>query len=176
MEDGRYTLEFMEKVKKVKSAEELQAAARQFGMEITEEQAQAYFGYFHIPSGKQNTEELSDQELENVSGGGCQTSVAGKKYVVVTSMTPCFTGQHEQNFPHEWYAFQSSEICALNSHVTHGQFANPYDPVYTKDNVGLRKLWSSYCCSWGEGGKRVPSCGDCRYLCFKGGLGYCGMS
>lgn len=166
-----FSAEMIERAKQCACADEILTMAREHGIEITPETANHYYACLHSDIG-----EIGDEELQNVSGGGCQTSVGGKKYVVVTSMTPCFTGQHEQNFPHEWYAFQSSEICALNSHVTHGQFANPYDPVYTKDNVGLRKLWSSYCCSWGEGGKRVHSCGDCRYLCFKGGLGYCGVS
>ena len=35
-------------------------------MEMTEEQAKAYFEQFHPVSG-----EISDDELENVAGGGC---------------------------------------------------------------------------------------------------------
>lgn len=65
MKDNRSTPEFMEKVKKVKSAEELQAAVKEFGMELTEEQAKACFDRLHAEG------EVADEELNSVVGGGC---------------------------------------------------------------------------------------------------------
>lgn len=48
------------------SPEELAALARAEGLAMTDEEARAYFAKLHPPVG-----ELSDDELEAVSGGGC---------------------------------------------------------------------------------------------------------
>ncbi len=58
--------ELIAKARKVKTPEELIALAKENGTEMTEESAKAYFGQLHPTSG-----ELSDEELDNVSGGGC---------------------------------------------------------------------------------------------------------
>lgn len=63
------TAEMIEKAKEAKNAEELLALAKENDVEMTEESANAYFEQLHPASG-----ELSDDELENVSGGGCHTS------------------------------------------------------------------------------------------------------
>ena len=60
------TSEIMEKAKQAKSAEELLVLAKENGMEMTDEQAKAYFAQLHPASG-----EIADDELENVAGGGC---------------------------------------------------------------------------------------------------------
>ena len=57
--------ELILKAKEASSAEELMALAKENGMEMTEEQAQAYFDVTH------KTGELADDELDNVAGGGC---------------------------------------------------------------------------------------------------------
>lgn len=54
--------------KQAKSAAELLAIAEENGIELTEEQAAAYF---EQPS---KSGEISDDELDNVSGGGCGSS------------------------------------------------------------------------------------------------------
>ncbi len=64
METG-YTPEIMEKAKTAKSAEELLALAKENDYPLTEEEAKAYFEQMNKPG------ELSDNELENVAGGGC---------------------------------------------------------------------------------------------------------
>lgn len=56
----------MEKAKQAKSADELLTIAKENGMEMTEEEAKAYYAQLHPVSG-----EIADDELENVSGGGC---------------------------------------------------------------------------------------------------------
>ena len=58
--------ELLEKAKQTKSAEELLALAKENKIEMTDEQAKAYFAQLHPASG-----EIADDELENVAGGGC---------------------------------------------------------------------------------------------------------
>ena len=62
------TPELIEQAKAAGSAEELMALAKENDMELTEEEGNAYFAQLHGTSG-----ELSDDELDNVSGGGCHT-------------------------------------------------------------------------------------------------------
>ena len=60
------TKELVAKAKEAKTPEELMALAKENGMELTEESAKAYFEAIHPEAG-----ELSDDELNNVAGGGC---------------------------------------------------------------------------------------------------------
>ena len=58
--------ELIAKAKQAKSPEELLALAKENGIELTEESAQAYFNQLNPKMG-----ELADDELDNVAGGGC---------------------------------------------------------------------------------------------------------
>ena len=58
--------ELLAKAKEMKTPEELMALAKENGVELTEESAAAYFDRLHPQTG-----ELSDDELDNVAGGGC---------------------------------------------------------------------------------------------------------
>ena len=58
------TKELVAKAKEAKTPEELMALAKENGVELTEESAAAYFDRLHPQTG-----ELSDSELDNVSGG-----------------------------------------------------------------------------------------------------------
>ena len=58
--------ELVNKARKAKSVEELLALAKENGIELTNEQAKEYFAQLNPPKG-----ELSDDELEDVAGGGC---------------------------------------------------------------------------------------------------------
>ena len=60
-----FTPEQITKAKAAKSAEELLAIAKENGLELTEEEAKKYFEQLHKEG------ELSDEELDNVAGGGC---------------------------------------------------------------------------------------------------------
>ena len=73
--------ELIAKAKETKTPEELAALANENGMEMTEESAKAYFEQLHPTSG-----ELSDDELENVAGGGCS---AGNRKLDFTAKTKC---------------------------------------------------------------------------------------
>ena len=58
--------ELIARAKKAKSSEELTALAKENGEELTEESAKEYFELLNPKTG-----ELSDDELDNVAGGGC---------------------------------------------------------------------------------------------------------
>lgn len=59
--------ELLETAKTAKTPEELMALAKENGVELTEETANTYFERLNPKTGG-----LSDDELNNVAGGGCQ--------------------------------------------------------------------------------------------------------
>ena len=61
--------ELIAKAKQAKTPEELLCLAKENDEEMTEESAKAYFDLLHPKTG-----EMSDDELDNVSGGGCRGS------------------------------------------------------------------------------------------------------
>ena len=61
--------EMIAKAREAKSVEELLALAKENEIELTTEQAKAFFAQLNPPKG-----ELSDDELDDVSGGGCGES------------------------------------------------------------------------------------------------------
>ena len=61
--------ELIAKAKEAKSPEELIALAKENSMEMTEETAKTYFDLLNPKTG-----ELSDDELDNVAGGGCYSA------------------------------------------------------------------------------------------------------
>lgn len=60
-----FTPELIEKARQAKSAEEILALAKEHGIEMSEEAAEAHFEKLS------GSGEMSDEELDNVSGGGC---------------------------------------------------------------------------------------------------------
>lgn len=132
-----------EKARQAKTADELLAIARENGAELTEEQANAYFERLN------KSGELSDDELDNVSGGGCQTKVGGEKHTVVTNHCKCFMGGR-------WEYFADDEI----PFGCHGAVMYVLKP----GAEGRGEIW---------GGVSNGCCGSCIHLGFKGGLGYC---
>ena len=71
MENKKITPEMLEKAKTAAGAEELALIAKEYGMEFTKEQAEAYYNRLHPP-----VRELADEELDSVAGGGCGGSEA----------------------------------------------------------------------------------------------------
>lgn len=63
--ENKITPEILEKAGQAKSAEELIALAEENGYPLDEERARKYFGQLN------RSGELSDEELDNVAGGGC---------------------------------------------------------------------------------------------------------
>ncbi len=82
----------LEKARKAKSKEDLMTLAKENSITLSDEEAENYLGSLKL-SLKQG--ELEDDELDDVSGG-CNTTVNGKKYVVVSSGVKCFTGFYEE--------------------------------------------------------------------------------
>ena len=74
-----YTQEMIEKARKAGSVEELLALAKENGYELSKEEAEEYFAQMH------KSGELSDEELENVSGGGCRKN----GHLVVSVLYSC---------------------------------------------------------------------------------------
>ena len=72
--------ELLQKAKDAKSAEELLSFAKENGVELTEDEAAEYFAQMH------KSGELSDEELDNVAGGGCHKK-DGR--LIVTLMHSC---------------------------------------------------------------------------------------
>lgn len=138
------TPELIEKARAARSAEELLALAKENDVEMTEESAAAYFAQLNPVSG-----ELSDDELDNVSGGGCKAS---NGHTIVTSELNCFTGQFVANYAC-YYKGTPDECTAW----------------LETSNLGLRKIWLAN--TSGDG-----RCGNCIHLQFKGGTGYCSKS
>lgn len=65
--ENEFTPEILEKAKAAKSVEELLALAKENGIDINEDGAKAYFEQLN------RSGEVSDEELNSVSGGGCFT-------------------------------------------------------------------------------------------------------
>lgn len=63
--ENKLTPELIEKAKAAETAEALLTLARENNIEMTEEEAQTTFEQLH------RSGELSDDELDNVAGGGC---------------------------------------------------------------------------------------------------------
>ena len=70
--------EVLEKGKAAKNPEELKAMAANEGWQMTDEEAASYFEELKELTGEKKTGELSDDELDNVSGGGCLRDVPGE--------------------------------------------------------------------------------------------------
>lgn len=88
--------ELVVKAKNAASVEEILQLAKENEVEITPECAQAYFAHLH------RTGALNDEELDNVSGGGCHHE--GK--LVVSALNYCDDwicercGKHQHNTIH----------------------------------------------------------------------------
>ena len=67
MAENKMTKEVLKAAKGTGSVEELQKLAKENGMELDAAQAEEMYARLHPV-----TQELSDDELDNVSGGGCE--------------------------------------------------------------------------------------------------------
>ena len=81
------TPELIESAKKAKSIEELLTLAKENGFELSEEEAKAYYEQIN------KTGELSDDELNNVAGGGCYTK-DGRLVVSALHICDDFSGRN----------------------------------------------------------------------------------
>lgn len=70
--------EMIMKGKNAKTVDELKTMAAQEGWNMCDDEAQAYFEEIQRFSANNQSSELSDDELDNVSGGGCLRDVPGE--------------------------------------------------------------------------------------------------
>ena len=144
-----FTPEMIEKAKTAQSAEALLDMAKAGGKELTAEEAKTYFEMLNPKTG-----ELSDDELDAVSGGGCKSKKSGR--TVVTNHCKCFTGQWESLIASK-YTEGTPGYSDFRSHTTWVRY----------DNETLRDTWFVH---------SPYKCGSCRYLEFEGATGVCGKS
>ena len=92
--------ELLEKARQANSPEELLALAKENDVELTQEQAEAYFDQMN------KSGELADDELDNVAGGTCYK---GKRPVVTVGNTCeywtcklCGDGKNMQSYRLHW--------------------------------------------------------------------------
>lgn len=130
--------ELIEQARNAKSVEELLALAKENCVEMTEEEAQIYFEQLHPAFG-----EISDNELDNVTGGACTVNEKGKSYTVVSSGLSCINGQYLSNI----------------------EFKGALCGYLRRDNLSLREAWACF--------SSPGKCGYCYYLEFDGTTGYC---
>ena len=116
-----FTPEQLTKAKAAKSAEELLALAKESGVEMTKAEADKDFAGLHCEG------ELSDDELDNVSGGGCQSNV----YISDTDHSFCHNYVHRSNG--ETFSERGSKYCKcgtckyLDIEIGKGAYCNDYD-------------------------------------------------
>ncbi len=134
------TEEMIAKAREAQSAEELLQLAKDNGMdEFTMEDAEDLYAQMHASG------EMSDEEMENVSGG-CSTTVDGQKYTVVSCGLKCFTGKWEDG-----------KAPAENYNRT----------IIRSDKTSLRSNWYMW-------SSTDNTCGTCIHLGFTKALtGYC---
>ena len=108
--------ELFEKAKAAKSAEELLSLAKANGVELTEEEAAEYFAQLN------KSGEISDEELDNVAGGGCHKK-DGR--LVVSMMYSCGQfickscgrpGEHKHHVGNIVTIYPSCELCKYCSY------------------------------------------------------------
>lgn len=116
--------ELLLKAKTAKNAEELLALAKENGMEMTEESAQAYFEQLNKKG------ELADDEIDNVAGGGCYHD---EKLVVTVGTNAC------ENFMCEKCGMRKTDggLGPITSHFS------PYSTALHVENCGAC-LWCKY--------------------------------
>ncbi len=130
------TEEMIAKVREAQSAEELLQLAKDNGMdEFTMQDAEDLYAQMHASG------EMSDEEMENVSGG-CSTKVNGQKYTVVSSGLKCFTGKWESGF--NGSACLRTDECATRK-LWQGSVLNLSNICGTCLHLGLTKALVGYC-------------------------------
>ena len=85
-----FTNEQLKKIFAAETADELIALAKAEGIDLTEEEIRAKFDAIHADAAKKEGE-LSDDELDNVAGGGCYSS-DGR--LIVTCGNTCVNWSH----------------------------------------------------------------------------------
>ncbi len=137
--------ELLKKAKEAKDEKELIEIAEKEGIELREEAASSIFKRLHSEG------ELSDDDLDSVSGGGCQQKINNHNFTVVTSGCSCFTGHWKDSR------------------------ANSDRYFLRSDNTQLRETWYAFS-SPGKCGTCAYLEFNVRNSMFINGIGFCGLS
>ena len=116
--------ELLEKAKTATSAEELLALVKENEVEMTEESAKAYF---ELMQAQTKTGELSDEELDNVAGGGCHQ---GDGRMITTVANSC------EHF--------CCKYCGSGRKIVHRE-AFGTKPECANDFCRMRSAWCEHC-------------------------------
>ena len=128
--------ELIEKAKTAKTAEELLEMAKEESIEMSAEQAAEYFATIHASG------ELSDEELDNVSGGTvavmcgdqCEVGWANTREEVIFRFS---VGQYVEVFDYGKYTYRA-RIYSLEVKEENGKFR----PSYTVERVSDgKRFW-----------------------------------
>lgn len=137
--------ELLSKAKEAKDEKELSLMAKKEGIDLTEESIKSLYKRLHSEG------ELNDDDLDSVSGGGCQTKFNNHNFTVVTSGCRCFMGRWSDS--------------RMDS-----------DTYYRRsDNIMLRETWYSFS-SAGTCGSCAYLEFNVRDSAFLNGIGYCGLT
>lgn len=83
--------EILQKAKHAKSVEELKEIAKENDIEVSDQLAQLYFNQIN------KTGELSDDELDSVAGGGCNSSQDTTKHINAPLVDCCANFAPKEN-------------------------------------------------------------------------------
>ena len=125
-----FTPEQLAKAKAAKSAEELLALAKENGVELTEEEAKKYFAEWHKEG------ELSDNELDNVSGG-CGDDVPDPKYNIGESVWVNYNEMGWGTITERAYTERGWRYTVRIECVTFGGRKDTYVMNLTEENLGF---------------------------------------
>ena len=110
-----FTPEMLKKARNAKSSKELTQLAKSVGLELSEESAEAYFKLLVPKSG-----ELVDDELKNVSGGGCYSD--NRLVVTVGTQKSCFVckncGINNNHHDTEYDIYGYQHFCGTKKSAT----------------------------------------------------------
>ena len=115
----------LEKAKNAKSVEELIALAKENGLDLTAEEAKTYFAKLNAKEG-----ELSDDELDDVSGGGKCGTIYYENRPVISAFNSCELFQE----PGAWDGVPNGGYCkdCRFSRSVRGDLGNPLLVCYNE--------------------------------------------
>lgn len=114
----------IEKAKEAKSAAELAKMAHEQGIMLSDSDAERYYAQFH-----QEEKELSNDELNNVSGGSCTSAEdLAKQYVEVSPDDVC--GQFQLAYEQRFQGVTKDKNCAYCHFSTNGRGVRRYFCVH----------------------------------------------
>ena len=134
----KFSPELIDKAKQAASAVELMDVAKESGMELTKDEAAAYYAQLNPTEG-----ELSDDELDNVSGGSCGSiEINGQNYRqidqselhqccdrYICGSCGCPGGSHADSCSSGWICGHKCSTCGNLKRIADGVYACLAQPL-----------------------------------------------